>query len=64
MQLVYNILNIAHDFGADIAIVCLAFAGYRRLRRIERAMGMTREGEAAIKRVHENVMREVRDGNV
>lgn len=61
MQLVYDIGNVLNDSGVWIVMTCLAFAGYRRLRRIERTLGMTREGEAAIKRVRENVMREVRE---
>jgi len=64
MQMVYNILNVIHDAIDSVAIVGVGWALLWRVRRIERALGMTPEGEAAIKRVRENVMREVRDGNL
>lgn len=59
-QYLYNIGNVIGDAGLWIAFVSVASYVLYQLRRIKRALGMTREGEAAMQRIRENVMREVR----
>ncbi len=59
MQLVYNVLNVVHDAIDSVAIVGVAWALLWRVRRIERALHMTPEDEAAIKRTHDAIMQEV-----